>query len=34
MHLSQMVGLALGVDVKKLGFSKHLVSMEQVRREL
>ncbi len=34
MHLSQMVGLALGVEVNKLGFSKHLISMEQVLREL
>ncbi len=34
MHLSQMVGLALGVDVKKLGLSRHMVSMGRVLREL
>ena len=26
MHLSQMIGLALGVEPEKLGFSKHIVS--------
>jgi len=30
MHLSQMVGLALGVETEKLGFSKHMVSMARV----
>jgi len=34
MHLSQMVGLAVGVEPKKLGFSKHMVSMEKVLRVL
>lgn len=30
LHLSQMVGLALGLEPKKLGFSRHLVSTERV----
>jgi len=34
MHLSQMVGLALGVEPEKLGFSKHMVSMARVLRVL
>jgi len=34
MHLSQMVGWALGVEPQKLGFSKHMVSMQKVLREL
>jgi len=34
MHLSQMVGLAVGVEPEKLGFSKHMVSMEKVLRVL
>jgi len=31
-HLSQMVGLAIGIDPAKLGFSKHMVSMAKVLR--
>jgi len=34
MHLSQMVGLALGVEPARLGFARHLVSMAPVLREL
>jgi len=34
MHLSQMVGLALGIEPKKLGFSRHMISIEKVLREL
>lgn len=34
MHLSQMVGLAVGVEPEKLGFSKHMVSMGKVLRVL
>jgi len=34
MHLSQMVGLALGVEPEKLGFSRHMVSMARVLRVL
>jgi len=34
MHLSQMVGLALGVERKKLGFSRHMVSTATVLRGL
>lgn len=30
MHVSQMVGLALGVEIQKLGFSKHIVSMARI----
>jgi succinate dehydrogenase / fumarate reductase cytochrome b subunit len=29
MHLSQMVGLALGIQPQKLGFSRHLVAMSK-----
>jgi len=32
MHLSQMVGLALGVEPEKLGFSRHMISMARVLR--
>jgi len=32
MHLSQLVGLALGVEPKKLGFGRHMVSMAKVLR--
>ncbi len=34
VHLPQMVGLALGIKPEKLGFSKHMVSMEKVLRVL
>lgn len=34
MHLPQMVGLALGIEHEKLGFSKHMVSMMKVLRGL
>jgi len=34
MHLSQMIGLALGLEPKKLGFSRHMVSMATVLRGL
>jgi succinate dehydrogenase / fumarate reductase cytochrome b subunit len=30
MHVSQMIGLALGVEIEKLGFSKNIVSMERI----
>lgn len=33
VHLSQLVGLALGVEPEKLGFSKHMVSTARVLRE-
>lgn len=32
MHLSQMVGYALGLAPQKLGFSRHMVSMAEVLR--
>jgi succinate dehydrogenase / fumarate reductase cytochrome b subunit len=32
MHLPQLVGLALGVEPEKLGFSKHMISMAKVLR--
>ena len=34
VHLPQMVGLALGIKPEKLGFSKHMVSMEKALRVL
>jgi succinate dehydrogenase / fumarate reductase cytochrome b subunit len=34
MHLPQMIGLALGIKPEKLGFSKHMISMEKVLRVL
>ena len=34
MHLSQMVGLALGIQPQKLGFSKHMVAMSKALHEL
>lgn len=34
VHFPQMVGLALGIKPEKLGFSKHMVSMEKVLRVL
>jgi len=34
MHLSQMVGLALGKKPTELGFSKHMISMAKVLRGL
>jgi succinate dehydrogenase / fumarate reductase cytochrome b subunit len=30
MHVSQMVGLALGLEISRLGFSKHIVPMTKV----
>jgi succinate dehydrogenase / fumarate reductase cytochrome b subunit len=30
MHVSQMIGLALGVEIDKLGFSKNIVSMQRI----
>jgi succinate dehydrogenase / fumarate reductase cytochrome b subunit len=30
MHVSQMVGLAVGVEIEKLGFSKHFVPMSKI----
>jgi len=30
IHFSQLVGLALGIDPQKLGFSRHTVSMEKI----
>ncbi|HKZ92954.1 MAG TPA: CoB--CoM heterodisulfide reductase iron-sulfur subunit B family protein [Candidatus Bathyarchaeia archaeon] len=34
IHLSQMVGYALGLEPEKLGFSKHMISTAKVLREL
>lgn len=34
MHFSQLIGLAIGVEPEKLGFSKHMVSMAKVLRGL
>ncbi len=34
MHFSQLIGLAMGVEPEKLGFSKHMVSMAKVLRGL
>jgi len=34
LHLSQLVGIALGIDLEKLGVSRHMVSMESVTRAL
>jgi succinate dehydrogenase / fumarate reductase cytochrome b subunit len=34
VHLSQMIGLALGIEPKRLGFSKHMVSTAKVLHEL
>lgn len=33
VHFSQLVGMALGVEPQKLGFSRHMVSMKKVLRE-
>jgi succinate dehydrogenase / fumarate reductase cytochrome b subunit len=30
LHFSQLVGLALGIEPEKLGFSKHIVSVERI----
>jgi succinate dehydrogenase / fumarate reductase cytochrome b subunit len=30
IHFSQLVGMALGIDSHKLGFSKHTVSLEKI----
>ena len=30
LHFSQLVGLALGIETEKLGFSKHIVSVEKI----
>lgn len=34
LHLSQLVGIAFGIDPEKLGVSRHMVSMEPVTRAL
>jgi succinate dehydrogenase / fumarate reductase cytochrome b subunit len=34
LHLPQMVGLALGLEPKELGMSKHVVSTRDVQRKL
>ncbi len=34
MHLPQLVGLALGIEPEKLGFSKHMISMTKALRGL
>jgi succinate dehydrogenase / fumarate reductase cytochrome b subunit len=34
LHLSQLVALALGVEPKKLGFDRHIVSTKPVLEKL
>ena len=34
LHLPQMVGLALGISPKELGFNKHMISTQNVLTKL
>jgi len=34
LHIPQLVGLALGIDSKKLGLAKHMISVSQVLAKL